>query len=142
MLQKAAAFAAYNGYDPTGQKMYLVGALHDIGKMAIDNDILEKPDKLTDEEFSKMKNHAGYTYLILSNINDFEDIRDWAAFHHEKLNGKGYPFGKTAAELNEPERIMVCIDIYQALTSRLFYKQGFSHEKNRRYSRYGRQRLY
>ena len=109
--------------------MYLAGALHDIGKMAIDNDILEKPDKLTDEEFSKMKNHAGYTYLILSNINDFEDIRDWAAFHHEKLNGKGYPFGKTAAELNEPERIMACIDIYQALTERRPYKQGFSHEK-------------
>ena len=40
---------------------------------------------------------------------------NWAAFHHEKLNGKGYPFGKTAAELNEPERIMACIDIYQAL---------------------------
>ena len=49
-----------------------------------------------------MKNHAGYTYLILSEVNDFEDIRDWAAFHHEKLNGKGYPFGKTADELNEP----------------------------------------
>ena len=105
VAEKAAAFAEYIGYDSTQvQKMYLAGALHDIGKMAIDNDILEKPDKLTDEEFSKMKNHAGYTYLILSNINDFEDIRDWAAFHHEKLNGKGYPFGKTAAELNEPER--------------------------------------
>lgn len=130
VAEKAAAFAAYNGYDPTQvQKMYLAGALHDIGKMAIDNDILEKPDKLTDEEFSKMKNHAGYTYLILSNINDFEDIRDWAAFHHEKLNGKGYPFGKTAAELNEPERIMACIDIYQALTESRPYKQGFSHEK-------------
>lgn len=56
VAEKAAAFAAYNGYDPTQvQKMYLAGALHDIGKMAIDNDILEKPDKLTDEEFSKMK---------------------------------------------------------------------------------------
>ena len=96
--------------------MYLAGALHDIGKMAVDNEILEKPDKLTDDEFSKMKNHAGYTYLILSEVNDFEEIRDWAAFHHEKLNGKGYPFGKTAAELNEPERIMAC-------------KKGLSHEK-------------
>ena len=58
-----------------------------------------------------------------------DSIRDWAAFHHEKLNGKGYPFGKTAAELNEPERIMACIDIYQALTESRPYKQGFSHEK-------------
>ena len=111
------------------QKMYLAGALHDIGKMAIGNEILEKPDKLTDDEFSKMKNHAGYTYRILSDVDDFEEIRDWAAFHHEKLNGKGYPFGKTADELNEPECIMVCIDIYQALTEDRPYKKGLSHEK-------------
>ena len=76
-----------------------------------------------------MKNHAGYTYSILSDVDDFEEIRDWAAFHHEKLNGKGYPFGKTADELNEPERIMACIDIYQALTEDRPYKKGLSHEK-------------
>mgnify|MGYP002545453973 CR=1 FL=1 len=109
--------------------IHIAAHLHDIGKMAIGNEILEKPDKLTDDEFSKMKNHAGYTYLILSEVNDFEEIRDWAAFHHEKLNGKGYPFGKTAAELNEPERIMACIDIYQALTEDRPYKKGLSHEK-------------
>ena len=130
VAEKAAFFAQYIGYDSINvQKMYLAGALHDIGKMAVGNEILEKPDKLTDDEFSKMKNHAGYTYLILSEVNDFEEIRDWAAFHHEKLNGKGYPFGKTAAELNEPERIMACIDIYQALTEDRPYKKGLSHEK-------------
>ena len=91
------------------QDLAMCALLHDIGKMAVGNEILEKLDKLTDDEFSKMKNHDGYTYLILSEVNDFEEIRDWAAFHHEKLNGKGYPFGKTAAELNEPERIMACI---------------------------------
>ena len=52
------------GYDSINvQKMYLAGALHDIGKMAVGNEILEKPDKLTDDEFSKMKNHAGYTCI-------------------------------------------------------------------------------
>ena len=130
VAEKAAFFAQYIGYDSINvQKMYLAGALHDIGKMAVGNEILEKPDKLTDDEFSKMKNHADYTYLILSEVNDFEEIRDWAAFHHEKLNGKGYPFGKTAAELNEPDRIMACIDIYQALTEDRPYKKGLSHEK-------------
>ena len=130
VAEKAAFFAQYIGYDSINvQKIYLAGALHDIGKMAVGNEILEKPDKLTDDEFSKMKNHAGYTYLILSEVNDFEEIRDWAAFHHEKLNGKGYPFGKTADELNEPERIMACIDIYQALTEDRPYKKGLSHEK-------------
>ena len=130
VAEKASLLAKYMGYDSiTVQKMYLAGALHDIGKMEVGNEILEKPDKLTDDEFSTMKNHAGYTYLILSEVNDFEEIRDWAAFHHEKLNGKGYPFGKTAAELNEPERIMACIDIYQALTEDRPYKKGLSHEK-------------
>ena len=130
VAEKAALFAQYIGFDSINvQKMYLAGALHDIGKMAVGNEILEKPDKLTDDEFSQMKNHAGYTYLILSDVEDFEEIRDWAAFHHEKLNGKGYPFGKNADELNEPERIMACIDIYQALTEDRPYKKGLSHEK-------------
>ena len=66
--------------DETVQKMYLAGALHDIGKVAIGNDILEKPDRLTDEEFDTMKHHASYTYRILSDIDDFDEIRDWAAF--------------------------------------------------------------
>ncbi len=130
VAEKASLLAKYMGYDSiTVQKMYLAGALHDIGKMAVGNEILEKPDKLTDDEFSKMKNHAGYTYLILSEVNDFEEIRDWAAFHHEKLNGKGYPFGKTADELNELQRMMACVDIYQALTEDRPYKKGLSHEK-------------
>ena len=130
VAEKASLLAKYMGYDSiTVQKMYLAGALHDIGKMAVGNEILEKPDKLTDDEFSTMKNHAGYTYLILSEVNDFEEIRDWAAFHHEKLNGKGYPFGKTADELNKQERMMACVDIYQALTEDRPYKKGLSHEK-------------
>ena len=65
VAEKASLLAKYMGYDSiTVQKMYLAGALHDIGKMAVGNEILEKPDKLTDDEFSTMKNHAGYTYLI------------------------------------------------------------------------------
>mgnify|MGYP000243641879 CR=1 FL=1 len=113
----AEKISRFMGFDEDiCQKMYIAGALHDIGKVAIGNEILEKPEKLTDEEFKTMKHHAVYTYYILSGIDDFEEIRDWAALHHEKLNGKGYPFGKTADELNKPERIMACIDIYQALT--------------------------
>ena len=65
----------------------------------------------------------------MSQVDGFEDIRDWAALHHEKLNWKGYPFGKTADELNEQERIMACVDIYQALKEERPYKKGMSHEK-------------
>ena len=126
----AQSLARYMGFDEeTAEKMYLAGALHDIGKVAIGNEILEKPDRLTDEEFAVMKHHAAYTYYILSDVEDFEEIRDWAAFHHERLDGTGYPFKKTAAELNTQERMMACVDIYQALTESRPYKKGMSHEK-------------
>ena len=65
VAQKAALFSKYIGFDSISvQKMYIGGALHDIGKVAIGNEILEKPEKLTDEEFKTMKHHAVYTYLI------------------------------------------------------------------------------
>lgn len=130
VAEDAEKLSRFMGFDEeTCQKMYLAGALHDIGKVGIGNEILEKPGKLTDEEFRTMKHHAAYTYYILSGIDDFEEMRDWAAFHHERLDGTGYPFGKKASELNVQERIMVCVDIYQALTESRPYKQGMSHEK-------------
>ena len=129
VAQCAEKLSRYMKFDEdTCQKMYLAGALHDIGKIAIGNQILEKPDRLTEEEFSKMKNHAGYTYMLLSKAEGMEDIRDWAAFHHERLDGTGYPFGKTAKDLNTKVRIMACVDIYQALTEDRPYKKGMDHE--------------
>lgn len=126
----AEKLTRHMGFDEeTAQKMYLAGALHDIGKVAIGNEILEKPDRLTEEEFAAMKHHAAYTYYILSEIDDFDEIRDWAAFHHERLDGSGYPFGKSAPDLNTQERIMACADIYQALTESRPYKQGMAYEK-------------
>ena len=130
VAEDAEKLSRYMGFDEeTVQKMYLAGALHDIGKVAVGNEILEKPGKLTEDEFAVMKHHAAYTYYTLSGIDDFDEIRDWAAFHHERLDGSGYPFGKTAAELNTQERMMACIDIYQALTESRPYKQGMPHEK-------------
>ncbi len=130
VAEDAERLSRYMGFDEeTVQRMYLAGALHDIGKVAVGNEILEKPGKLTEDEFAVMKHHAAYTYYILSDIDDFDEIRDWAAFHHERLDGTGYSFGKTAAELNTQERMMACIDIYQALTESRPYKQGMPHEK-------------
>lgn len=130
VAERAEKLSRYMGFDEeTVQKMYLAGALHDIGKVAVGNEILEKSDRLTDAEFAVMKHHAAYTYNILSEIDDFEEIRDFAAFHHERLDGTGYPFGKDASELNVQERMMACIDIYQALTESRPYKKGMSHER-------------
>ncbi len=126
----AEQLSRFMGFDEeTSEKMYLAGALHDIGKVAVGNEILEKPDRLTADEYTVMKHHAAYTYDILSEVEDFEQLRDWAAFHHERLDGTGYPFGKTAAELDVQERMMACVDIYQALTESRPYKSGMPHEK-------------
>ena len=130
VARTASKISEIMGYDKViCDKMYLAGTLHDVGKIAIGNEILEKPARLTDEEFAKMKNHAGYTYMILSKVDGFEEIRDIAAFHHERLDGSGYPFGKRADELTTLQRIMACADIYQALTEKRPYKDGMDHDK-------------
>ncbi len=130
IAQKAIRMAKYYNYDDeTTMKLYFAAAVHDIGKLVIDRDVLEKPDKLTESEHIYMQNHAYYTYDILKDIRGFEDIVSWASSHHEKLNGKGYPFGKTAEELGFNERLMACLDIYQALTEERPYKEGYEHEK-------------
>lgn len=130
VARTASKISEIMGYDKViCDKMYLAGALHDVGKIAIGNEILEKPARLTDDEFAKMKNHAGYTYMILSKVDGFEEIRDVAAFHHERLDGSGYPFGKRADELTTLQRIMACADIYQALTEKRPYKDGMDHDK-------------
>ena len=130
VARTASKISEIMGYDKViCDKMYLAGTLHDVGKIAIGNEILEKPARLTDEEFAKMKNHAGYTYMILSKVDGFEEIRDIAAFHHERLDGSGYPFGKMADELTTLQRIMACADIYQALTEKRPYKEGMNHDK-------------
>ena len=131
VAQKAGMMARYYGFDDEKAiRFYFAGAMHDIGKLAVVNDILEKPGKLTENEFAEMKNHAAATYYILSQIKGISDIVNWAANHHEKLNGKGYPQGLTAEEISFEERLMACIDIYQALTEKRPYKDGMSHEQS------------
>lgn len=110
-------------------RYYLAGALHDVGKLMISNDILQKPTRLDDDEYQIMKQHAYYTYDILSQIKNMDEIMIWASHHHEKLNGTGYPFGLKEENLSMEERLMACCDIYQALTEERAYKKGFSHEE-------------
>lgn len=131
VAKKAEFMARFYGFDDEKAiRFYFAGAMHDIGKMVVSNDILEKPGKLTEDEFAKMKNHAAATYYILNQIKEIPDITKWASSHHEKLNGTGYPQGLTGEELSFEERIMACIDIYQALTEKRPYKDGMSHEKS------------
>ena len=131
VAKKAEMMAHYYGFDAEKAiRFYFAGALHDIGKLVVVNDILEKPGKLTENEYAEMKNHAAATYYILNQIKEIPDIVKWASNHHEKLNGNGYPQGLTAEEISFEERVMACIDIYQALTEKRPYKDGMSHEQS------------
>ena len=109
--------------------MRVAGSLHDLGKLKIPKEILEKPGKLTDEEFNTIKEHAYFTYMLLKDIQGFEQIAVWAAFHHEKLNGRGYPFRLEGAELPLGARIMAVSDIFSAITEDRPYRRGMEREQ-------------
>lgn len=128
LAEKAAVMADYYGKSNEEKtKLVIAADLHDLGKLAVPNSILDCPRALTDKEFKIVKKHVYYTRVALETISGFEDITEWAANHHEKLNGKGYPFGKTGDELDFNSRLMACLDIYQALTEERPYRKGMSH---------------
>ena len=118
----------YKFDDDKAIRFYFAGAFHDIGKLIINNDILEKPGKLTEDEFEHIKNHAKATEVILSSIKGIEDIISWASRHHEKLDGTGYNTKLKAADLTFEDRLLACIDIYQALMEKRSYKDKFGHK--------------
>ncbi len=119
----AAALSRAFGFTQTEiELMEVAGNLHDLGKMAIPNSILNKPGKLTDEEFALMRQHTYYTYTILSTIGGIQHIAEWAAFHHERLDGSGYPFHVSAEDLSINSRIMAVADIFTALTEKRPYR--------------------
>jgi HD-GYP domain-containing protein (c-di-GMP phosphodiesterase class II) len=130
LSEKVAIMSDFYDLDQEEKMKLIIAAdLHDIGKLAVPNDILDKPDKLSDEEFSIIKKHPYYTRLALQGIKGFEDITQWASNHHEKLNGKGYPLGMEDRKLDFNSRLMTCLDIYQALTEERQYRKRLSHEK-------------
>ena len=100
--------------------------LHDIGKLSVSNAILDKTDKLTEEEWQCIKHHPRYTFEILNRISGFEQIAFIAASHHEKLDGSGYHLGVTGDLLCLPSRILAVADMYDAMTSDRPYHKGMS----------------
>ena len=108
--------------------MAIAGYLHDIGKLKVPKNILEKGEKLTDEEFNIVKEYAYYTYLFLKDIPGFEQIGSWAALHHEKLNGYGYPFGLKMGEIPMGAQILGVADIFSAVAEVRAYRQSMAKE--------------
>lgn len=103
-------------------KLEIAGLLHDIGKLQIPDEILEKPTRLDDHERAVMNSHSYITWHILKPIKGIEEIAQWAAYHHESLNGVGYPFHLHGEELCIEARIIRVADVYQAMAQKRPYR--------------------
>jgi len=109
--------------------MRIAGYLHDLGKLAVPAEILEKPAKLTKDESDVIRSHTFYTYRSLEPISDLEVINAWASFHHERLDGKGYPFHHKGEDLSLGSRIMAVADVFTAITEDRPYRKGMTSDR-------------
>ena len=124
-------FGRYLEMDRKVIEQLSIGAfLHDVGKIMIPDEILNKPGKLTDEEFTVMKTHANHSIDIIKKTPGISKLSfEVAALHHEKLNGQGYPFQVKADKIHKYGRMIAICDIFDALTANRVYKKGYPHSK-------------
>ncbi|MDR2300789.1 MAG: HD domain-containing protein [Deltaproteobacteria bacterium] len=129
----AVFLAKWNGFSQSEiYMMRIAGLLHDLGKLSIPNAILEKPGPLTHEEQLIVRQHTYYTFMILDQIEQFKTIAQWAAWHHETLDGKGYPFKLNDTALTLGARIMAVADIFVALAENRPYRKKLPKESIKR----------
>ncbi len=110
------------------EEIETAGLLHDIGKIGIPEDILCKPGRLTEEEYTIIKGHAPGGKKILNTIPGLRTISLWVSCHHERWDGRGYPAGMKEEEIPLPARILAVADTYDAMTSNRSYRKGLPHE--------------
>jgi HD-GYP domain-containing protein (c-di-GMP phosphodiesterase class II) len=108
------------------EMLELSGLLHDIGKLRVPSELLEKEGKLTAEEYLIVQKHSFDTYDILKNINGLEKITEWAAQHHERLDGKGYHLQISNGSLSLEARIVAVADVFQALAQNRPYRNALN----------------
>ncbi|MCR5088642.1 MAG: response regulator [Oscillospiraceae bacterium] len=120
------------GYDEQrAQNVYLIGLLHDIGKIGIPDSIINKPDSLSDEEIEITRKHPEMGRRILENIPEFPELAIGAHWHHERYDGTGYPDGISGTDIPEEARIIAVADTYDAMTSRRSYRDVLPQETAR-----------
>jgi putative nucleotidyltransferase with HDIG domain len=130
VAEAAVEIGQWFGMNPKSLKLLRRAALlHDIGKLSVSNAILEKPGKLTSEEWGSIKAHPYYTFEILKKIPGFNRLSQDAAAHHEKLDGSGYWRGWGSEQLSRFARILAVADIFDALHAKRPYRDGIPLEK-------------
>lgn len=117
------------GYSEKAQSdIYMMGLLHDVGKIGVPDAVINKPAKLTDEEFALIKNHPSMGSRILKNIKEMPALATGARWHHEKFGGGGYPDGLSGNDIPEEARIIAVADAYDAMSSRRSYRDVLPQE--------------
>ncbi len=106
------------------EMLELAGLLHDIGKLRQPDELLDKPEKLTSVEYANIQRHSFDTYVILKNIKGLEKITEWAALHHERADGSGYPYHLRNISLSLEARIVAVADVFQALAQKRPYRDS------------------
>lgn len=117
--------------DEECENVYYMGLLHDIGKIGVPNEIINKPDKLTDEEYGVIKTHPMTGFDILAEIKSRPDLATGARWHHERFDGHGYPDSRSGEEIPIEARIIAVADSYDAMTSNRSYRGYMPQEKVR-----------
>lgn len=107
----------------------LAGLLHDIGKLRIPDELLDKPGKLTEQEFTIMKRHSFDTWNILKPIKGLGEVALWASQHHERADGSGYPYRLNAKEIPLEAKILAVADVFQALAQDRPYRRALPPER-------------
>lgn len=111
--------------------IYMMGLLHDVGKIGIQDAIINKAGRLTDEEFAQIKTHPEVGSQILKKIEDLPELMTGARWHHERFDGNGYPDGLAGEDIPETARIIAVADAYDAMTSNRSYRTVMPQEKVR-----------
>lgn len=122
-----ARFARFSGRECVMMK--IAGYLHDLGKLAIPEEIIGSVSKLSKEDFDYMKCHSYYTYHALENVRGLELINTWAAFHHERLDGNGYPYHLTEKDLSLGTRIIAVADVCSAMIEDRPHRKGMPSKR-------------
>ncbi len=121
------------GYDEGRQEeIYMMGLLHDVGKIGVPDTVINKPGRLTDEEYEQIKSHPMKGAEILTTISEMPKLVTGARWHHERYDGKGYPDGLKGEDIPEEARIIAVADAYDAMTSHRSYRDIIpqDHVKN------------
>jgi len=125
-----ALWARASDGDATSRFWFRIGALlHDVGKLLVPAEVLNKPGKLTDEEWALVRRHPAAGVELLADIEFPWDVCPIVQSHHERWDGKGYPDGLAGTAIPLTARVVCIADVYDALTSRRSYKERFTHEK-------------